>query len=38
MTQLWHEFRRMGVARALERAGARPGVVVRIGEVDLEWR
>jgi GTP-binding protein len=33
-----HErFRRMGVERALERAGAREGDVVRIGAVELEY-
>ena len=33
-----HErFRRMGVERALERAGAREGDVVRIGDVELEY-
>jgi GTP-binding protein len=33
-----HErFRRMGVERALERAGAREGDVVRIGSVELEY-
>ena len=33
-----HErFRRMGVERALERAGARDGDVVRIGDVELEY-
>jgi GTP-binding protein len=30
-------FRRMGVERALERAGAREGDVVRIGDVELEY-
>ena len=33
-----HErFRRMGVERALERAGAREGDVVRIGDIELEY-
>jgi GTP-binding protein len=30
-------LRRMGVAKALERAGARPGDRVRIGDVEVEW-
>jgi GTP-binding protein len=30
-------FRRMGVERALTRAGAREGDVVRIGDVELEF-
>jgi GTP-binding protein len=30
-------FRRMGVERALERAGAREGDVVRIGQIELEY-
>jgi GTP-binding protein len=33
-----HErFRKMGVERALARAGARDGDVVRIGDVELEY-
>ena len=36
--QLWQEFRRRGVVRALEKAGARSGSVVRIGEYELEWK
>jgi len=30
-------FRRMGVERALQRAGAREGDIVRVGEVELEY-
>ena len=36
--QLWQEFRRKGVVRALEKAGARSGAVVRIGQHELEWK
>jgi GTP-binding protein len=32
-----HRLRRMGVDKALARAGARSGDVVRIGPVELEW-
>lgn len=35
--QLWEELRRLGVVRALERAGAGPGARVRIGDKELEW-
>ena len=35
--QLWQEFRRLGVASALERAGAEDGAVVRLGDTVLEW-
>jgi GTP-binding protein len=30
-------LRQMGVAAALERAGARPGDTVRIGDFEMEW-
>ena len=30
-------FRRMGVERALQRAGAREGDLVRVGSVELEY-
>ena len=30
-------FRKMGVERALARAGARDGDVVRIGDIELEY-
>ena len=30
-------FKRMGVERALARAGAREGDTVRIGEIELEY-
>ncbi len=36
--QLWGELRRMGVVRALERAGARAGATVRIDGWELEWK
>ena len=36
--QLWQEFRHRGIVRALEKAGARSGSVVRIGEYELEWK
>ena len=34
---LRRQFTRMGVARALNRAGAKPGDTVRFGEVGMEW-
>jgi GTP-binding protein len=36
--QLWAAFERMGIVRVLERAGARTGATVRIGEQELEWK
>ncbi len=36
--RLHRVFKGMGVTDALERAGVRPGDMVRIGEVELEWR
>ncbi|MDE2860257.1 MAG: GTPase ObgE [Chloroflexota bacterium] len=36
--QLWGELRRMGAVRALERAGARAGTTVRVGDWELEWK
>ena len=36
--QLWGELRRMGAVRALERAGARAGATVRIGDQEMEWK
>ena len=35
--ELWWRLGRWGVSRALQRAGARPGACVRLGEVELEW-
>ncbi len=35
--EVWRQLRRMGVRRALRRAGARPGDCVRIGDEELEW-
>jgi len=34
---LLRQFARMGVARALKRAGVKPGDTVRFGEVGMEW-
>ncbi len=34
---LRRQFARMGVARALKRAGVKPGDIVRFGEVGMEW-
>ncbi len=34
---LRRQFARMGVARALNRAGVKPGNTVRFGEVGMEW-
>ncbi len=34
--QLWAQFRRMGLSRALEKAGVIPGDKIRLG--DFEWR
>jgi GTP-binding protein len=36
--QLWGELKKMGIVRALERAGAKAGSVVRIGDWELEWK
>ena len=36
--QLWGEFTQMGIVRALDRAGAMAGSVVRIGNWELEWK
>ena len=36
--QLWAELRNMGIVRALQRAGAKNGSTVRIGEWELEWK
>ena len=36
--QLWGEFKRIGVARALEKAGAKSGATVRIGNTEMEWK
>ena len=35
--QLWEQYRRMGVVKALQSAGATPGAAVRLGEVTLRW-
>lgn len=36
--QLWRALEHLGVVRALERAGAKAGSVVRIGKHELEWK
>lgn len=36
--QLWGELKRMGIVRMLERAGAKAGSVVKIGDWELEWK
>ncbi len=35
--ELWWRLGRWGVSAALRRAGARPGALVRVGEIELEW-
>lgn len=35
--QLWREFKRIGVASALQRAGVEVGDTVRIGKIEMEW-
>jgi Obg family GTPase CgtA-like protein len=35
--ELWRRFTRWGVVTALRRAGARPGAVVRVGDVEVTW-
>jgi GTP-binding protein len=35
--ELWRRFTRWGVLTALRRAGAKPGAVVRVGEVEVTW-
>lgn len=35
--ELWRRLRRWGVVGALRRAGAKPGDIVRLGRVELEW-
>jgi GTP-binding protein len=37
LDELQERLRRMGLERALRRAGATPGARLRIGEVELEW-
>jgi GTP-binding protein len=37
LDELQQRLRRMGLERAMRRAGARPGDIVRVGEVELEW-
>jgi len=34
---LWRQLRRLGVTKALERAGAKPSDRIRIGSTELEW-
>ena len=35
--QLWREFKRIGVASALQKAGVEVGDTVRIGKIEMEW-
>jgi GTP-binding protein len=37
LDELQQRLRRMGLERAMRRAGARPGDIVRVGEVEIEW-
>jgi GTP-binding protein len=37
LDELQERLRRMGLERALRRAGATPGAKLRIGDVELEW-
>ncbi len=37
LDELQQRLRRMGLERAMRRAGARPGDTVKIGEVELVW-
>ena len=35
--QLWAQFRRMGLWRALEKAGVKPGDTIRLGDFEWKW-
>ena len=37
LDELQDRLRRMGLAKVMRRVGARPGAVIRVGEVELEW-
>jgi GTP-binding protein len=37
LDELQQRLRRMGLERAMRRAGGRPGDIVRVGDVELEW-
>jgi GTPase len=37
LDELQDRLRRMGLAKIMRRVGARPGSVIRVGEVELEW-
>jgi Obg family GTPase CgtA-like protein len=37
LDELQQRLRRMGLERAMRRAGARPGDIVKVGDVELEW-
>jgi GTP-binding protein len=37
LDELQQRLRRMGLERAMRRAGARPGDIVRVGAIELEW-
>ena len=35
--QLWNEFERIGINRAMRQAGVKPGMTVKIGDTEVEW-
>jgi GTP-binding protein len=35
--QLWSEFERIGINRAMRQAGVKPGMTVKIGDTEVEW-
>ena len=35
--QLWSEFERIGINRAMRQAGVKPGMTVKIGDMEVEW-
>lgn len=37
LDDLQQRLRRLGLERAMRRAGARPGDIIRVGDVELEW-
>jgi GTP-binding protein len=37
LDELQDRLRRMGLAKAMRRVGARPGDRIRVGDVELEW-
>jgi GTP-binding protein len=38
LDELQDRLRRMGLERAMRRAGARPGDTIRVGKVEIEWQ